>query len=925
MKSFFRHPNLKHAIFWSWNFIFVSIILFLEFNSQFLFGIIKNSVVGYTPLGYLFYALSIYIVPIGCILFASKKLLKQPEKIMRLFYGVEIPLFILFISRIGLFREMIPATSHIYILLFIGIVSFLSELIIDSNKTPKWLQTFQKVGHTILLLIGLYVSVILLFFFIPFIGYFFQGVASISWADIQSINLKDILNSFLMSIGWGLLFIIFFGYTITLFGFLPIALMKLYFGAFKRMFAVKIPYGNAIIISTIVINLLLFWGLNTKQTQVDAFELLEKDFSLAENRAIFHENEDEIKEGLLNAYLNKYRYIGSVERSNSIQELYHGGFDMERENAKGIQTAFNFLMKPFLYQGSSYRDANTADELYAQFFDGNIQKQETEPIKKALKANYDSDGIEAGLLNINEEKVLITHQNIEITQNDDIATVEIHEVYQNQTFSQQEIFYYFSLPENAVFTGMWLSDNDSIPKKYEYKVSPRGAAQKVYKEEVRRRVDPSLLEQVGPNQYRLRAFPIDPKQKQWNDDGYVRTNWNDYTIEYGDNFHLWIAYQTIINNQSEWELPTLLERRNVYWDVSTSLTINGKTANRNENWLPKLIASENKVNRKSHTAQLSDSLRITLAPKNIELTTSFKNQSIAIVIDASYSMQKYQDELKVLLTEFKNKDLNQEKTSVYLINNEVQQFKFNQFEQFIGDEAQPFFGTTTNIEMIEQYSTIAKNESIDAIVLITDKGNYEASSDSIKSILLEAPLFIKHLSNEITPIYNDHFWETIQNSKGNIISDLDDLLMKLQIKNDSTIWAYKSGIRYQIEKDSAKHTFAEGSHLAAKVVIENWMIPTDSNRNNVLDKIHQIALQQGIVTPFSSMIVLVNDRQKKALEEAEAAEDRFDREVESGNESLTNPPDLMNVNGTPEPHEWVLIILVVLLLYYRYYHQKKIA
>ena len=58
------------------------------------------------------------------------------------------------------------------------------------------------------------------------------------------------------------------------------------------------------------------------------------------------------------------------------------------------------------------------------------------------------------------------------------------------------------------------------------------------------------------------------------------------------------------------------------------------------------------------------------------------------------------------------------------------------------------------------------------------------------------------------------------------------------------------------------------------------------------------------------MIVLVNERQRKALEEASSDADRFSREANTGEEDLTAP----TVTGVPEPHEWMLIILASIML-----------
>jgi hypothetical protein len=52
------------------------------------------------------------------------------------------------------------------------------------------------------------------------------------------------------------------------------------------------------------------------------------------------------------------------------------------------------------------------------------------------------------------------------------------------------------MPENTAFTGLWLSNQPDKEKAFRFRVSPRGAAQEVYRQQLRRSQDPALLEQV---------------------------------------------------------------------------------------------------------------------------------------------------------------------------------------------------------------------------------------------------------------------------------------------------------------------------------------------------------------------------------------------------------------------------------------------
>jgi hypothetical protein len=80
-----------------------------------------------------------------------------------------------------------------------------------------------------------------------------------------------------------------------------------------------------------------------------------------------------------------------------------------------------------------------------------------------------------------------------------------------------------------------------------------------------------------------------------------------------------------------------------------------------------------------------------------------------------------------------------------------------------------------------------------------------------------------------------------------------------------------------------------------------------------LDQLHAIAKQAEIVTPYSSMLVLVNDRQREALAAAENAADRFSREVETGQDELTDPGNPLNVQVVPEANDFLGFLALLLL------------
>jgi hypothetical protein len=84
-----------------------------------------------------------------------------------------------------------------------------------------------------------------------------------------------------------------------------------------------------------------------------------------------------------------------------------------------------------------------------------------------------------------------------------------------------------------------------------------------------------------------------------------------------------------------------------------------------------------------------------------------------------------------------------------------------------------------------------------------------------------------------------------------------------------------------------------------------------------LDYLHTLAQEYSIVSPYSSMLVLVNSQQQALLDQLMQGEDRYDREVEAIGE--TSPGSPVPLAGVPEPHEWLLLGLAAAMLLYLAY------
>ena len=200
----------------------------------------------------------------------------------------------------------------------------------------------------------------------------------------------------------------------------------------------------------------------------------------------------------------------------------------------------------------------------------------------------------------------------------------------------------------------------------------------------------------------------------------------------------------------------------------------------------------------------------------------------------------------------------------------------------------------------------------------------------------EMSVWMVHLGGNFPLGYDDATLAVIQGSGGGIAATVDEALTRWLVKADAAesevvtdlvdgyVWqtgtseqmagltsalsAAETAVSPNLVEHEATDDFAA---LAAREVILAAMQRhrEDLSTLDLLDSLHALAQDQSIVTPYSSMIVLVNERQEQLLKDLEEQDDRFEREFEDVGETET-----ITVTGVPEPEEWLLLILAGLVL-----------
>ncbi|MEM9510060.1 MAG: TIGR02921 family PEP-CTERM protein [Cyanobacteria bacterium P01_E01_bin.35] len=505
----------------------------------------------------------------------------------------------------------------------------------------------------------------------------------------------------------------------------------------------------------------------------------------------------------------------------------------------------------------------------------------------------------------------------------DWANVEIHEVYENQTNDVEEILYYFSLPESAAITGLWLGETEDLNQRFAYQVAPRGAAQEVYNSQVRRTrpVDPALLEQVGSGQYRLRAFPVPPKRT-------INRNGNRAATAATPKMHLWLTYQ-VMRQDRGWALPKLAEKRNIFWTGFTKRIRNGQTKwFFADAWMEDFAEAPNNIEGQTYQLNLEDGYIVTAQPLNRQDYSLPSNKKYALILDTSYSMDKQIPEIRATFDWVQNK-LTNNQIDIFLTDALASQAKRFTDLKGLNPEQLTFYGSLQTEQMLQQFEGLRKNKEYDAVLLLTDQGSYELSEDKAEIPPIKAPLWMIHLGGKLPRAYNDGTLNAIQNSSGGVATDVATVMKRLATETVS-VGSVVDGYSWAVTKSDSKASFStsvKGLEPIAARQLVFALARTSKNQPSLaeLDAIHQVAKNNDVVTSYSSMIVLVNDRQREQLKAAEQKADRFNREVETGVEQLETPFDPFEsaeVSGVPEPSLWILWGVLTLALFLVYQKQK---
>jgi putative PEP-CTERM system integral membrane protein len=392
---------------------------------------------------------------------------------------------------------------------------------------------------------------------------------------------------------------------------------------------------------------------------------------------------------------------------------------------------------------------------------------------------------------------------------------------------------------------------------------------------------------------------------------------------------MWLTWR-VLAQADGWHLPRLAEHRNVYWDETSLRLVNGAPMQADPgDWLPPSVPASAPIVPATHRVDFPSGETVIARPvSGSGLPKLREDLRLAVVLDRSRSMAGYAEDVNTVLGRLEAAAGPQRAVDVYLTASRYR----GEAPVRIGlaslePETIMYFGGQNAAELLAQFEALRADQSYAAVLVLTDGSGYELGAGEFPVTPPDVPVWMVHLGGDFPLGYDDATLEAIQASGGGVAGGVDEALTRLGMALDAApgapaadvidgyVWSTLPTGAAVAEGEIVVHPASDPfAALAARRIILEAMHRQRAalDQPATLDRLHDLAIRYSIVTPYSSMIVLVDTAQEELLRRLEARDDRFSREVEEVGE--TTPQSPFSVTGVPEPEEWLLLALVAAML-----------
>jgi len=388
----------------------------------------------------------------------------------------------------------------------------------------------------------------------------------------------------------------------------------------------------------------------------------------------------------------------------------------------------------------------------------------------------------------------------------------------------------------------------------------------------------------------------------------------------------------------------------VYWDRETVRLVDGQEMSvSSEDWLPAFLPAPLPAAPVAHRVDLPGGRSVLALPASqTSLPALPETLSLAVILDRSRSMEAHASQMVAVLDRLSVYDSSSTPVDLYLTASSYrgEPPSVVPLDGFKPDEIL-YFGGQNAAQLLAQFAELRQDQRYDAVIVLTDGSGYELGETDVEVPVPDIPVWIVHLGSDIPLGYDDQTLDAIQASGGGVAGDIEAALERMAVRMaagpqsglqdaaldepavyqdilDGYLWLVLPTERVDAAVENASNLQSHVSSDPFTALAARRLILAEMQRNRgsidqleTLDYLHALAKEYGIVTPYSSMIVLVDAQQRRLLEQLSNLDDRFQREVEDIGETVPGSP--LPLTGVPEPHEWILLALVAAMLIYLAY------
>jgi len=833
---------LGNVFFWGYNLYFVIFNLILALS--FLFDRSGDNLwERMSGLGFVkvFLFMVIFVAPVAAIILALRKQWHQkPFLLLRLFFLFELPVVAVCVLPLVMAGSVTPFLILITLLaLALPGIFYLYQA---ETRIPLIWHKAVYFTEQFVFLAGAYL-VFLYSFFVPLIlgglaDTFFGNIGNIfGRANYGMYNSEPVISMF-FQMGFGLLVLI----LVTAALMVPYLILFVIWRALNKTRRVLVETTtsniNALDAVFAVLILTVSVGMAYQPSNNKLLNPLKKisqvtSFSEKEDIAIeLSGHQEKLKQLISDQRQVRLRYLLSKD-DTSLLSGYKYVLHTNEALAELIQNTFITAAYPFVYQGE-YRDTDLLESNYEYLFGSFTKSTET---------------------SVPTKSVLLTYRKIDVKPEIGglAATVIVEEEYENSTNSQQEVIYEFTLPRGAVMTDLRLGPD----LEFAGIVAPRGAAQKTYERQLQIRRDPALLEETGPHQYRLRVFPIPAK--------------NDFATLKGRRQKVSYTYATGAIKDG-YPLPQVTRRTNVYTTSASriySVTgLGNKLLKEDSLTLPFPEGINPDVCLSAVNSLVSNPVLSCNNQK--EILRSLSGTRIALFFDVSAGDKKefeIEQELRDLAA--------QNTVDLYKYNDKLSEMTKLTPENTDLKKIIHYFGKSNGLAAFANF-----NQQYDVVFIVNE------SNPTLSDTLPFAFPTRVYLINDSPGPFSMKLTSQILQTGGDVVNTITDGIklyaMEKQKQPDSYVlnsYLVMTGIRTQpgqITDPAIGKTALD--QLTNHAVFRTSLAQFNKDISGdvaILDNLHSFSAKANLVSPYSSLLALVNEQQVQTLERFEEDYNRY--------------------------------------------------